>query len=520
MATAEGSTLITVPPCNPGQGSIRLVDEVICARILDGVHFDFDYTFVRPEAKPIIREIADAINGDPERRVLIAGHTDRSGSNRYNEGLSDSRALSVFGYLTDQPGIWTSLLQTMLDLNGGARVARSGSDQSRDRWQTREIQYMLSYMRNAATGAHYYQGPINNIFGPDTQTALDAFRGDHGLPTGGVPGSPRVAGVDVDTWEKLFEVYIGLDAVFVAADRFLDPAMIGCGERFPRIETRPPGTESEDRRDADARMETNRRVEFLLIPPALVPEPVTCDAIYGNPESPVVICPANPQPISVTLHFTRGSGSDPQVGLTVRVAGVGGFTQEFVTDAQGKVFLPDGDTLQGDYRVSAVGNFGLVLRDTSLGQSRGAEVVLHLTHSVIVEIMVTAVPARLNFAENIAPPETPLDTLDDPNASLGPVEFRLVADIDGLTDDTVVVNLASFLLRGPASGVPGQPGGSGGGGSGIETPPTPLEFVDTADVPLQQLALNGAFRIRLDSAEIVGDTVTVLLSSHLVRRGS
>ena len=37
-------------------------------KILDGVHFDFDYTFIRPEAKPIIREIVDDVNEDAQRQ--------------------------------------------------------------------------------------------------------------------------------------------------------------------------------------------------------------------------------------------------------------------------------------------------------------------------------------------------------------------------------------------------------------------------------------------------------------------
>jgi hypothetical protein len=512
MANGETSTLITVPTCATGTGTIRLVGDVICARILDGVHFDFDYTFVRPEAKPVIREIVDDINRDSERKVLIAGHTDRVGSNAYNQALSDSRATSVFGYITNQPDVWMGLLRTMLNLSGGPRVPRSGSGQSRDRWQTREIQYMLSYMRNATTGQHYYEGPIDNIFTPDTQTALDAFRADNGLPPGGVAGSPRVAGVDEDTWRKLFEKYIELDALQVDTSRFLEPSMLGCGENFPRIETRPPGTESEDRRDGDARLETNRRVEFLLVPPALVPDPLTCENIYQNPDSPVVVCPNDPQPITVTLHFTEGSSNRPMAGLVVNVTGQGGFTEQFTSDAQGKVILPDGETTQGDYRVSVVGNFGLVLRDTSLGQVRGAEVLLHLTRSTLVEIMVTPVPARLNFVENQDPFDQILDTLDDP-INTSPVEFRLVADVDNVTGDTVTALLSSFLVRGPVSPVPGE-----GEGGGIVTPPTPLEFVDLSDVPVTQFDLNRRFRLRLDSAEVTGDTVTVMLSSHWFRQ--
>ncbi|HWQ15630.1 MAG TPA: OmpA family protein [Roseiflexaceae bacterium] len=523
MTTAAGETLISVPPCNPGSGTIRLVDEVICARILDGVHFDHDFTFVRPEAKPIIREIVDDINRDQERLVLLVGHTDRSGSNAYNETLSQSRALSVFGYITNQPAIWMELLRTMLNNSGGPRVARSGSGQSADRWQVRELQYMLSYLRSPSTGERYYGGLIDNLLGGGTQAALDAFRADNGIPAGGGAG-PRWAGVDEETWEALFTAYIGVDAVQVDPARFLDPQTLGCGEGFPRIETRAPGTENQDLRDADARLETNRRVEFLLIPPSLVPDPLTCERIY---EGPITVCPQSPQPISVTLVFTDAQTNRPLrdasgnvVRLPVRITGTGGFTFERETDENGRVQMPDGDTVQGDYRVSVVGSFGLALRPGSPGEVRGAEVLLHLTRSTVVEIAVTPVPARLNFVANTPPfgssdELTLLDTLPNPIGALSPVEFRIVADIDGLAADvqTVTVDLLSFLLRGPTSPVPGDPGG----GSGIVLPATQLEFVDGANLPIEEIDLNRRFRLRLDTGDIAADEVVVLVSSRFFK---
>jgi hypothetical protein len=528
MATLPGETVISVPPCNPGSGTIRLVDEVICARILDGVHFDHDFTFVRPEAKPIIREIVDDVNRDTERLVLLAGHTDRSGSNAYNETLSQSRALSVFGYITNQPSIWMELLRTMLNNSGGPRVARSGTGQSADRWQVREIQYMLSYLRSPATGERYYGGLIDNVFGGGTQTALDAFRADNGIPAGGGAGA-RFAGVDEQTWEALFTVYISVDAAQVDTSRFLDPQTLGCGEIFPRIETRTPGTENQDLRDAEARLEINRRVEFLLIPPALVPNPLTCERIYNNPDSPVTVCPQSPQPISVTLVFTDAQTNRPMrdasgnvVHLPVQITGTGGFTFARETDDDGRVQMPDGDTVQGDYRVSVVGNFGLALRPGSPGEVRGAEVLLHLTRSTVVEIAVTPVPARLNFVAN-TPPFGPadaltlLDRLPNPIGALSPVEFRILADIDGLADDvqTVTVDLLSFLLRGPTSPVPGDPGGS----SGVVLPATQIEFVDDANLPIEEIDVNRRFKLRLDSGDIAADEVVVLVSSRFFGPG-
>lgn len=523
---SDASTVITVPACGTGTGSIQLVEEFICARVLDGVHFDFDFSFIRPEAKPVIREIVDDINGDPERQVLVIGHTDRVGSDRYNQGLSRRRARSVFAYIVGDVDGWMDLLRTMLDSQGNDTTPRSGSGQSADRWQTREIQYMLNFMRQPSTSAPYYNGAIDNVFGPGTQAALDAFRADNGLPPGGGAG-PRIAGVDEDTWRKLFERYIALDAIQVDRGRFLDPALLGCGENFPRIETRPPGTQGQDRADADARLETNRRVEFLLIPPRLVPAQLTCEAIYNNPASPVVVCPGDPQPITVTLRFLASDGNRPPVDeqgatvqLTVNITIQGGATLQRVTDAQGKIVLADAGITQGDYRVSVqpgAQNFGLVLRDHSLGQVRGAEVLLHLTQSTVVDLIAVPVAARLNFVEDAAPFDQTIDTLPDPLTAATPITFRLAGNIRGVSGDRVVVRLSSFLLRGPASGVPGQGGGPGGG---VVTPPTPLEFVDASDTPLTQVDIGRRFKLRITNDEVVGDEIVVMVSSQALRRGS
>jgi hypothetical protein len=172
--------------------------------------------------------------------------------------------------------------------------------------------------------------------------------------------------------------------------------------------------------------------------------------------------------------------------------------------------------VQGDYRVSAVGSFNLLLRDASQGQLVGAEVVLHVTRSVVVELRVVDVPARLDFTE-LGNPDAVLDTLRDP-ITAGPVEFMLVADLDEVPDDltTITVELASFLVRGPNSGVPGDPSGS----SGIGAPATPLEFIDASDQAIQDVPLNQRFRLRIDSSEITGDEVLVRVSSRLVRPGS
>ena len=63
------------------------------------VAFDFDSARIRPEFYPTLDEIATALNANPGQRVVLTGHTDSLGSERYNEVLSLRRAQAVADYL-------------------------------------------------------------------------------------------------------------------------------------------------------------------------------------------------------------------------------------------------------------------------------------------------------------------------------------------------------------------------------------------------------------------------------------
>ena len=69
---------------------------------LKTVHFDFDSSSLRPDARDILRANADMINKTP-RSVLvqIEGHCDERGTQEYNFALGERRALAVRKYLVN-----------------------------------------------------------------------------------------------------------------------------------------------------------------------------------------------------------------------------------------------------------------------------------------------------------------------------------------------------------------------------------------------------------------------------------
>src|SRR5690606_6322061 len=66
---------------------------------LRGVNFDFDKATLRPDAVVILNEAIEILKKYPELRVEVAGHTDSTGPENYNQGLSERRAKTVYEYL-------------------------------------------------------------------------------------------------------------------------------------------------------------------------------------------------------------------------------------------------------------------------------------------------------------------------------------------------------------------------------------------------------------------------------------
>lgn len=59
------------------------------------VFFDFDKSILTPEAKRIIAAAAEDFKSGKYVRILVTGHTDTMGTNRYNQKLSERRATAV-----------------------------------------------------------------------------------------------------------------------------------------------------------------------------------------------------------------------------------------------------------------------------------------------------------------------------------------------------------------------------------------------------------------------------------------
>ncbi|HEX6729603.1 MAG TPA: OmpA family protein [Pyrinomonadaceae bacterium] len=63
------------------------------------INFDFNKADIKPDSKPIIREVVKLMKSNPSLSLKVEGHTDDVGTPDYNKNLSDARAKSVVAAL-------------------------------------------------------------------------------------------------------------------------------------------------------------------------------------------------------------------------------------------------------------------------------------------------------------------------------------------------------------------------------------------------------------------------------------
>jgi len=81
---------------------VERVGEGLLVTFDTGLLFDFDSDVVKGAARDNLSELARSLRDYPDTEVLIVGHTDATGSDTYNQGLSQRRAAAAAGYLTTQ----------------------------------------------------------------------------------------------------------------------------------------------------------------------------------------------------------------------------------------------------------------------------------------------------------------------------------------------------------------------------------------------------------------------------------
>lgn len=125
----------------PGTAPGTPVDNNGCdlapAHRLEGVEFEFDSARLTDASKRVLDEALKILQRHPDLEVEIAGHTDSTGSEDYNQGLSERRANAVMDYLVGKGANASNLIAK--GYGESQPVADNGSKAGRS--QNRRVEF-------------------------------------------------------------------------------------------------------------------------------------------------------------------------------------------------------------------------------------------------------------------------------------------------------------------------------------------------------------------------------------------
>jgi outer membrane protein OmpA-like peptidoglycan-associated protein len=98
--------------------------------------FDFNSAGLRSSSRDELREMADVFDRYGDTTIVVAGHTDSTGSTSYNQRLSERRASSVANYLED-----LGVRGSRLDAYGyGESKPKSSNESASGRQRNRRVE--------------------------------------------------------------------------------------------------------------------------------------------------------------------------------------------------------------------------------------------------------------------------------------------------------------------------------------------------------------------------------------------
>ncbi|HJX14971.1 MAG TPA: peptidoglycan-associated lipoprotein Pal [Candidatus Deferrimicrobiaceae bacterium] len=96
-ATGAGGTATSSATVTVTQPALPVAE----ALTFENIYFDFDKSFIRNDAKPILAKVAAYLKKNPGSKLQIEGHCDERGTSEYNMALGQRRADSTKKYLVN-----------------------------------------------------------------------------------------------------------------------------------------------------------------------------------------------------------------------------------------------------------------------------------------------------------------------------------------------------------------------------------------------------------------------------------
>jgi outer membrane protein OmpA-like peptidoglycan-associated protein len=115
------------------------VGEGILVTFESGILFDVDSDALRPAARENLKNLAGSLQKYRRTNVLLVGHTDSTGSETYNQALSNRRASAAALFLASQ-GLTRPRVETA---GRGELEPVASNDNERDRQRNRRVEVAI-----------------------------------------------------------------------------------------------------------------------------------------------------------------------------------------------------------------------------------------------------------------------------------------------------------------------------------------------------------------------------------------
>ncbi len=153
--------------------------ERFAAEVPDTINFAFNSADLSDEARAILQKQANFIRQFPEVRFRVFGHTDKVGSNGYNQRLGLRRAQAAVAYLTSL-GISRSRLEAVVSYGETRPIIATNQAEVRNRRTVTEVSgFVKSHplVLNGKYAAIIWRDYVDSAVRPHQGIAADASGG-------------------------------------------------------------------------------------------------------------------------------------------------------------------------------------------------------------------------------------------------------------------------------------------------------------------------------------------------------
>ena len=130
-----------------GIGVQRTAENTLNLTMPSNITFAFDSATLTPQAESALNSVAGILNQYPATTITVTGHTDDTGSDSYNQNLSERRAASVANYL----GMHGVNLARISQQGMGERMPKFPNTSEGNRSQNRRVELAVVANQAAST---------------------------------------------------------------------------------------------------------------------------------------------------------------------------------------------------------------------------------------------------------------------------------------------------------------------------------------------------------------------------------